>query len=75
MDGLSPSQLQRVHMNDVLIVEDLLILNILLFDINIEEGNIVGECVWWNAQKYENTVRLLRCNNDKCYVSNINAVF
>ena len=75
MDGLSPNQFQRVHMNDIPIVEDLLALNILLYDIDIVDGNIVGELARRSVQKYENTVRLLRYNNHICYVSNINAVF
>ena len=75
MDGLSPNQSQEVHMNDIPIVEDLLTLNILLYDIDIVDGNIVGELARRSVQKYENTVRLLRYNNHKCYVSNINAVF
>ena len=40
MDGLSADQFQGVHMNDLLIVEDLLIPNILLYDIDIVDGNI-----------------------------------
>ena len=40
MDGLSPNQFQGVHMNDIPTVEDLLILNILLYDIDIVDGNI-----------------------------------
>ena len=43
MDGLSPNQFQGVHMNDIPIVEDLLTLNILLYDIDIVDGNIIGE--------------------------------
>ena len=62
-------------MNDILIVEDLLTLNILLYDIDIVDGNIVGELARRSLQKYENTVRLLRYNNHICYVNNINAVF
>ena len=75
MDGLSPNQFQGVHMNDILIVEDLLTLNILLYDIDIVDGNIVGENARRSVQKYENTVRPLRYNNHICYVNNINAVF
>ena len=75
MDGLSPNQFQGVHMNDIPTVEDLLTLNILLYDIDIVDGNIVGEVARRSVQKYENTVRLLRYNNHICYVSNINAVF
>ena len=74
-DGLSRNQIQGVHMNDIPTVEDLLTLNILLYDIGIVDGNIVGELARRSVQKYENTVRLLRYNNHICYVNNINAVF
>ena len=62
-------------MNDIPIVEDLLTLNILLYDLDIVDGNIVGGLARRSVQKYENTVRLLRYNNHICYVSNNNAVF
>ena len=75
MNGLSADQFQGVHMNDIPIVEDLLTLNILLYDIDIVDGNIVGELVRRSVHKYENTVRLLRYSNHICYVNNINAVF
>ena len=42
MAGLSPTQVQGVHMNDIPIAEDLLLLNILLYDIDDVEGNIIG---------------------------------
>ena len=75
MDGLTPNQFQRVHMNDIPTVEDLLTLNIVLYDIDIVDGNIIGELARRSMQKYNNTVRLVRYNNHICYVSNINAVF
>ena len=75
MDGLGPNQFQGVHMNVIPFVEDLLTLNIVLYDIDIVDGNIIGELARRSVQKYENTVRLLRYNNHICYVNNINAVF
>ena len=75
MDGLSADQFQGVHMNDIPFVEDLLTLSIALYDIDIVDGNIIGELARRSVQKYENPVRLLRYNNHICYVSNINAVF
>ena len=75
MDGLSTNQFQGVHLNDIPTVEGLLTLNILLYDIDIVDGNIIGELVRRSVQKYEITVRLLRYNNHICYVDNINAVF
>ena len=74
-DGLSHNQLQGVHMNDIPTVEDLLTLNILLYIIDIVDGNIIGELARRSVQKYENTVRLLRYNNHICYMSNTKAVF
>ena len=75
MGRLSPNQFQGVQMNDIPIVEDLLTVNIVLYDIDIVDGNIIGELARRSLQKYNNTVRLLRYNNHVCYVSNINAVF
>ena len=75
MDGLSPNQFKRVHMNDIPIVEDPLTRNILLYDIDIVVGNIIGELARRSVQKYENNARLLRYIVHICYVSNLNAVF
>ena len=75
MDGLNSNQFQGLHMNVTPIVEDLLMLNIVLYDIDIVDGNIIGELARRSLQKYENTVRLLRYNNHICYVNNINAIF
>ena len=74
-DGPSLNHFQRVHMNDTSTVEDLLTLNILLYDIDFVDGTIVGELARRSVQKQENTVRLLRYNNHICYVNNIIAVF
>ena len=75
MDGLTPNQFQGVLMNDIPTVEDLLTLDILLYDIDNVDGNIIGELARRSMQKYNNTARLLRYNNHICYVSNINAAF
>ena len=69
MDGLSVDQFQGVHMNDNPIVEDLLTLHILLDDIDIVDGNFVGEIAGLCVQKHKNTVRLLRYNNHICATS------
>ena len=75
MDGLSADQFPGIHMNDIPFVEDLLTLNIVLYDIKIVDGNIIGERARRSLQKHNNTVKLLRYNNHICYVSNLNAVF
>ena len=75
MDGLSPNQFQGVQLNEIPTVEDLLNLNILLYDIDIVDAHIVEELARRSVQKYEDTVRLLRYNNHICYLNKINAVF
>ena len=75
MDGLSADQFQGVHTNGIPTVENLLTLNIVLYDIDIVDGNIIGELARRSVQKYDNTARLLRYNNHICYVNNINAAF
>ena len=72
-DGLSPNQFKGVHKKDIPIVEDLLLLKILLFDIDNVEGNIISELAWRSVQKHDNTVRLLRHKSHICYSNN--AVF
>ena len=62
-------------MNDNPIVEDLLILKLLPFDINFADGNIIGQLARQSVQKNEKTVRLLRFNNPIGYMSNINPHF
>ena len=74
-DRLSADQYQGFHLNEIPIVEDVLIFNILLYDIDIEDGNIIGELARQIVHKYINTVRLLRYNSHIWNVSNINVVF
>ena len=62
-------------MRDILFVQDLLALKILLYDMDIVDGNIIGKLARQSVQEYDNTLRLLRYKNHKCFVSNINAVF
>ena len=75
MDALNLNHFKGVHMNDTPDVEDLLTLKILLYDIIIVEGNIIGELATRSAQKNKTSVLLLRYNNHICYACNINAVF
>ena len=75
MDALSADQFQGVQRKDIPFIEDLLSLNMLLYDIDNVDGNIIGELARRSMRKYGNNVRLLRYNFHKSFVSNINAVF
>ena len=74
-DGLSANQFKGVHMNIIPIVEDLLTLNILLYEKDIVDGNFTGELARRSVQKDDKTVTLSRYKNHISYVSYIIAVF
>ena len=59
-DGLSADQFQGVHTNNILFVENLLFLKIVLYDIDIVDGNLIGELARRSMQENNNAVRVLR---------------
>ena len=70
-----PSRFQDVHMTDSPKVEEMLQLNIYLYDTDFADGELIGEIERRSNQKFEKSVKLLRYNNHNCYVNNINALF
>ena len=56
-------------------LEEMLKLNIFLYDIDFVEGELIGELARRSTQKFEKSVKLLRYNNHICYVSNMNSFF
>ena len=68
-----PSKFQGVHMTDIPKVEEMLHLNIFLYDIDFTDGELNSELCRRSLQKYENSVKLLRYNKYICYVNKINA--
>ena len=69
------SKFQGVHLNDIPKVEDLLQLNIFLYDIDFVDCDLIGEPARRSIQKFEKSLDVLRYNNHICYVNNINALF
>ena len=65
-----PSKCQGVHMTDIPKVEEMLQLNIFLYDNDFVDGELIGELARRSIQKFENSVKLLRYNNHICYVNN-----
>ena len=70
-----PSKFQSAHMTDILKVEEMLQLNIFLYDIDFVDGELIGELARRSIQRFEKSVKLLRYNNHICYANNINALF
>ena len=73
--GTNPATFQVVCMKDFPNEEDLAQVNILPYDIDFEDGAMIGELAWKSVGKQSNTVRLLCYNNHICYVSGINILF
>ena len=69
------SNFQCVYLNEIPKVEDLLQLNIFLYDIDFVDGKLIGQLCRRSFQKYEKSIKLLRYNNHICNVNNINALF
>ena len=49
--------------------------NIFIYDIDIEEGEFVGELARRSVEMYEKNINLLQFNNHICYVDDINTFF
>ena len=70
-----PSKFQDVHMTDIPKVEEMLQLNIFLYDIDFVDGELIGELARRSFQKFEKSVKLSSYNNHICYVSDMNSFF
>ena len=70
-----PSKFQGVCMDDIPSVEDIVGINIFIYDIDLIDGAMVGELARRSIKKYEKSVQLIRYNSHICYVDNIHALF
>ena len=70
-----PSKFQGVCMDDIPSVEDIVGINIFIYDIDLIDGAKVGELARPSVKKYEKNVQLIRYNSHICYVDNINELF
>ena len=70
-----PSKIQGVCMDDIPSVEDIVGINIFIYDIDLMDGAMVGELARRSIKKNEKNVQLIRYNSHICYVYNMNALF
>ena len=70
-----PSKFQVVCMDDIPSVEDIVGINIFIYDIDLIDGAMVGDLERRSIKKYEKNVQLIRYNIHICYVDNNNALF
>ncbi len=62
-------------MDDIPSVEEIVGINIFIYDIELIDGAKVGELARPSIKKYEKNVQLIRYNSHICYVDNMNAPF
>ena len=55
-----PSKFQGVHMTNIPKVEEMLQLNIFLYDFDFVDGELIGELARRSIQKIEKSIKLLR---------------
>ena len=64
-----------VSIDHLVFVENAIKHNIFIYDIDIEEGEFVGELARRSVEMYEKNINLLRYNDHICYVDDINTFF
>ena len=64
-----------VSIDHLVFVENPIKHKIFIIDIDIEEGEFVGELAKRSVEMYEENINLLRYNNHICYVDDINTFF
>ena len=62
-------------MNGIPTVEDIVGINILIYDLDFVDGALVGEFARRSIKKYKKSVQLIRYNSHICFVDNIHALF
>ena len=66
---------REVSMDHLVFVENATKHNIFLYDNDIQDGNFVDELARRSIEMYENSINLLRYNNQICCVNDINTFF
>ena len=61
-------------MGDIPSVEDIVRINIFIYDIDFIDGAMVGELARRSIKNYEKNVQLIQYNSHICYVDNIHAL-
>ena len=69
-----PSNFPGVCMDDIPYVEDIVRINIFIYDIDLIDGSMVGELARRSIKKYEKNVQLTQYNSHFYYVDNIHAL-
>ena len=70
-----PKHFRGVKDSEFVVLEDIAEVNIVVYSVDYIDGKIIGELLRRSANRYDNTVTLLRYNKHVCYVPNPKKVF
>ena len=73
--GTDPASFQVICLNDLSIEQDVVSINIFLYDMHIVDGAMIGDFAKRGIGKHSNTVRLSLYNSHICCFSDNNALF
>ena len=73
--NLDAINFRGVSIDHLVFVENAIKHNIFIYDVDIVDGDFVGELARRSVEMYEKNINLLRYNNHICYVDDINAFF
>ena len=73
--GQDAINFRGVSIDHLVFVENAIKHNIFIYDIDIVDGDFVGELARRSIEMYEKNINLLRYNNHICYVDDINTFF
>ena len=72
---LSVQNFREIGLKDLHLVERLAEVTILVYDIEVLDGGIIGELAERSLRRFDSTATLLRYKNDICYVTDVYKVF
>ena len=73
--GCDAENFTGVSFDQIPIIEKLIKQNVFIYDFDIEDGEIIGELVRRSVERYHENLKLLRYNNQICYVNDIKKLF
>ena len=73
--GYDPKNFRGVSAEDLPVVEEIVQRNIFIYDVDIQEGEYVGELARQSIGRFDKTVKLLRFNNHIIHTNDIDYFF
>ena len=73
--GYDPDTFRGVSVEDFTVVEEIVQINIFIYDFDIQEGEYVGELARRSIGRFDKTFKILRFNNHIIHTNDIDSFF